>query len=278
MAETQIRFEDGLSYERYMGDWSRRVGAIFIDWLALPSGLKWIDVGCGNGAFSELIVDRCAPNEAQGIDPSEAQLDFARKRSAARLAKFDHGDAMALPFSGDTFDVAIMALVIFFVPDPAKGVAEMKRVVRPGGMVAAYAWDILGGGFALEPIRIELRAMGLKPVDPPSVEVSRLEAMRGLWTGAGLEAVETREIAVQRTFSSFEEFWDITVSGAPSLRPTLGAMSRDEVELLKTRVRARLPGGCRRTYYLRITRERSKGSSTSVGVFRGMSAIGPKRT
>jgi SAM-dependent methyltransferase len=242
MAETQIRFEDGLSYERYMGDWSRRVGAIFIDWLALPSGLKWIDVGCGNGAFTELIVDRCAPNEVRGIDPSEAQLDFARKRPGARLAKFDHGDAMALPFPADTFDVAVMALVIFFVPEPAKGVAEMKRVVRPGGMVAAYAWDILGGGFALEPIRIELRAMGLEPVDPPSVDASRLEAMRDLWTGAGLEAVETREIYVQRTFSNFEEFWDITVSGAPSLRPTLGAMSRAEVELLKTRVRARLPG------------------------------------
>jgi len=241
MAETQIRFEDGLSYERYMGDWSRRVGAIFIDWLALPAGLKWIDVGCGNGAFTELIVERCAPNEVRGIDPSEAQLNFARNRSGVRLAKFDHGDAMALPFPGDTFDVAIMALVIFFVPDPAKGAAEMKRVVRPGGMVAAYAWDILGGGFTLEPIRIELRAMGLKPVDPPTVEASRLKAMRDLWIGVGLEAVETREITVQRTFSNFEEFWDITVLGAPGLRPTLGAMSGDEVELLKTRVCARLP-------------------------------------
>jgi hypothetical protein len=118
----------------------------------------------------------------------------------------------------------------------------MKRVVRPGGMVAAYAWDILGGGFALEPIRIELREMGLKPVGPPSVGASRLEAMRDLWTEVGFEAVETREISVQRTFSNFEEFWDITVSGAPSLRPTLGAMSRAEVELLKTRVRERLPG------------------------------------
>jgi ubiquinone/menaquinone biosynthesis C-methylase UbiE len=115
-----------------MGDWSRRVGTVFIDWLAPPSGLNWIDVGCGNGAFTELIVERCAPNEVRGIDPSDAQLDFARKRSAARLAKFDHGDGMALPFSADTFDVAIMALVIVFVPDPARGVAEMKRVVRPG--------------------------------------------------------------------------------------------------------------------------------------------------
>ena len=179
------------------------MGTVFIDWLALPSGLNWIDVGCGNGAFTELIVERCAPNEVRGVDPSEAQLDFARKRSAARLAKFDHGDAMALPFPADTFDVAIMALVIFFVPDPAKGVAEMTRVVRPGGAVAAYAWDILGGGFTLEPLRIELREMGLKPVDPPSVEASRIEAMRDLWTGAGLEAVETRAITVETDFLEF---------------------------------------------------------------------------
>src|SRR5215468_6024675 len=195
MGETQIRFEDGAAYERMMGNWSRRAGSIFLDWLAAASDLKWIDVGCGNGAFTELLVERCAPTLVNGIDPSEAQLDFARKRLAARQAKFDLGDAMALPFPADEFDGAIMALVIFFVPDPAKGVAEMARVVRPGGIVAAYAWDVLGGGFALEPIRIELRAMGLKPVDPPSVDASRLEAMRDLWTSAGLEAVETREIS-----------------------------------------------------------------------------------
>jgi ubiquinone/menaquinone biosynthesis C-methylase UbiE len=113
---------------------------------------------------------------------------------------------MALPFSEDAFDVAIMALVIFFVPDPAKGVAEMTRVVRPGGTIAAYAWDILGGGFTMEPLRIELREMGIKPLDPPSVEASRIEAMRDLWTGADLEAVETREITVQRHFRVLKNF------------------------------------------------------------------------
>src|SRR5262249_33610474 len=117
----------------------------------------------------------------------------------------------------------------------------MTRVVRPGGMVAAYAWDILGGGFTLEPIRIELRATGIRPVDPPTVEASRIEAMRELWTEANLEAVETLQITVERTFLNFEEFWDITISGAPSIRPTLAAMSPADIELLKTRVSARLP-------------------------------------
>ena len=241
MAEAQIRFDDGESYERYMGDWSQRVGKAFLEWLSAPSGLKWIDVGCGNGAFIELLVERCAPAEVHGIDPSDAQLAFARKRPASRLAKFDRGDAMALPFPAHRFDAAVMALVIFFVPDPGKGVAEMMRVVRPGGIVAAYAWDILGGGFTLEPLRIELRAMGVKPIDPPSIEASRMEAMRDFWTKAGFSAVETRQITVQRTFANFDEFWSTTLSGAPSLRPTLASMSTSDVELFKTRVRARLP-------------------------------------
>jgi ubiquinone/menaquinone biosynthesis C-methylase UbiE len=240
MTEPQIRFDDGLSYERYMGDWSRRVGSVFLDWLAAPSGLKWIDVGCGNGAFTELLVERCAPTLVIGIDPSEAQLDFARKRPAARLAKFERGDAMALPFPADEFDAAIMALVIFFVSDPAKGVAEMARVVRPGGIVAAYAWDMCGGGFTLEPIRIEMRAMGLTVVSPPTSEASRMEVLRELWTRAGLNEVETREITVQRTFPDFEDFWTLSLS-SPNMRSVIPATAPDDVELLKERVRARLP-------------------------------------
>ena len=106
-----------------------------------------------------------------------------------------------------------MALVIFFVPDPARGVAEMVRVVCPGGTVTTYAWDMLGGGFPLEPIQAEMRAMGLKPVLPPSAGASRMDALRSLWTGAGLEAVETREITVQRTFADFDD------SGRPACWP-----------------------------------------------------------
>ena len=132
MTEQQIRFTDGAAYERMMGTWSRPVGDIFLDWLAPASGLRWIDIGCGSGAFTELVIERCAPAEVQGIDPSEAQLAFARTRPGARMAQFRQGDAMALPFPENSFDAAIMALVIFFVPDPEKGVAEMVRVVAPG--------------------------------------------------------------------------------------------------------------------------------------------------
>lgn len=240
MSESSIRFEDGAAYERMMGTWSGLAGKIFVDWLKPPAGWRWIDVGCGNGAFSEVLVERCTPAAVQGVDPSSAQIDFARKRPAARLAKFEIGNAMALPFPDDRFDAASMALVIFFVPEPKKGVAEMARVVRPGGMVAAYAWDILGGGHPQEPIRAELRAMGITPANPPSVEASRIETMHDLWHDAGLEAVETREITVQRMFPNFEEFWEVSQLGS-SLLPTLAAMSTDDVERFKERVRARTP-------------------------------------
>ena len=88
MPEQQIRFDDGAAYERMMGTWSRLAGDIFLDWLAPRPGLRWIDIGCGSGAFTELLVGCSAPAEVQGIDPSEAQLAFARARPAARLAQF----------------------------------------------------------------------------------------------------------------------------------------------------------------------------------------------
>jgi SAM-dependent methyltransferase len=240
MAEPQIRFDDGAAYERMMGNWSRRAGTIFLDWLAPQPGLRWIDIGCGNGAFTELLVMRCAPAEIHGLDPSEGQLAFARTRPGARVAKFRQGDAMALPFADASFDAATMALVIFFVPDPAKGVAEMVRVVRPGGTIAIYAWDMLGGGFPLEPIRIEMRALGREPLSPPSAAASRLDVMRELWTSAGLEAIETREITVERSFTDFDEFWTTSISGS-SVVPTITAMAPGDLEKLKARVRTRLP-------------------------------------
>ena len=240
MADPQIRFDDGAAYERMMGTWSRLAGEVFLDWLALPQGLRCVDVGCGNGAFTELLVERCAPVEIQGVDPSAGQLAFARERHKTKVAEFRQGDALALPFADHAFDAAFMALVIFFVPEPAKGVAEMARVVRPGGTVAAYAWDILGGGFPLEPLQVEMRAMGLKTLRPPSAEASRMNALRALWTDGGLEAVETREIVVQRSFRDFDEFWAISQLGS-TVAPIVAALSPSDVELLKSRVRANLP-------------------------------------
>jgi SAM-dependent methyltransferase len=240
MSEDKIKFEDGAGYERMMGTWSRIAGEVFLDWLAPAQGLRWVDVGCGNGAFTELLVDRCAPAEVQGIDPSEGQLAFARKRPAARLAQFTQADAMALPFEAQRFDAAVMALVIFFVPEPVRGVAEMVRVTRAGGIVAAYAWDILGGGFPLAALGREMRALGVPPSLPPSVDAAGLDNLHALWTGAGLESVQTRTITVERTFENFEEVWTTSLLGA-TIGPKIKAMAPADAAQLKERLRAQFP-------------------------------------
>lgn len=240
MANHDIRFADGAAYERNMGTWSRLAGEVFLDWLAPSPGLRWIDVGCGNGAFSELLICRCAPAEVQGIDPSPGQLSFARARSAAREAEFHRGDAMALSFPDDRFDAAVMALVIFFVPDPAKGVAEMVRVVAPGGLVASYAWDMAGGGFPMGVIQVEMRGMGLDPPVAPNCGASRMDTLSELWTGEGLQAVKTRSITVSRTFADFDDFWTTSLMGA-AFAPIVAAMVPGDAELLKARVRKHLP-------------------------------------
>ena len=239
MEDLRIRFDNGAEYEDHMGKWSRLAGDEFLRWLAPAGRLRWVDVGCGNGAFTELLVERCDPLEVQGVDPSEEQLAFARARLAAAPVRVQSGDAMALPFADAAFDAAVMALVIFFVPEPAQGVAEMARVVRPGGSVSAYAWDILGGGFPFAAMQDEMAALGAPPARPPRVEAASIDALRALWTGAGLEEVETTTIEVQRTFADFETFWRVAQTG-PSTAPWIAAMSPGDVELLRSRLRARM--------------------------------------
>jgi SAM-dependent methyltransferase len=236
----QIRFDDGAAYERYMEKWSQLAGETFLNWLAPKSGLRWLDVGCGSGAFTEMLVERCEPVSVHGIDPSEGQLAYARTRPASHVAHFRQGDAMAQPFPDDTFDAAVMPLVMFVVPEPARGVAEMARVVCPGGSVTAYAWDMCGGGFPYEALQVEMRGLGVAVPVPPSPGASRMDAMLDLWNGAGLDVVETREITVQRIFADFDDYWT-TILGGPSVGPGLAAMASEDLELLKARMRARLP-------------------------------------
>jgi len=236
MAGPQIRFEDGAAYERMMGVWSRLAGEVFLDWLAPPSGWRWIDVGCGSGAFTQLVVERCTPAEVQGIDPSDAQLAYARSRGVAHVAQFHVGDALALPFPGNRFDVAVMALVVFFVPDPEMGVAEMARVVRPGGIVASYTWDILHGGFPNEPLMASMRETGRPPPLPPSAAASEMDALETLWAGAGLDEIESKEITVWRTFRDFDGFWSTSTLGT-NVRAMIAGMSAREIEDAQSRAR-----------------------------------------
>lgn len=247
-----IHFNDGAAYERFMGVWSQLVGDVFLDWLAPAVGQRWLDVGCGNGAFTEQIVARCAPADVHGIDPSAAQLAFARERPSTIGVHFREGNAMALPYADDAFDIAVMPLVLFFVPDPFVGVQEMARVVQPGGTVCAYVWDMEGGGFPYAALHAAMRDLGLPVPMPPHPEAGRLDVIHELWTRAGLDAVATREITVQRTFENFDDFWS-TIQGGPSMGPSLATAPAEALEQLAQRMRVYLPrdGSGRITYEAR---------------------------
>lgn len=243
MTTEPIRFTDGAGYDRFMGVWSRLAGQEFLDWIGPSQGQRWLDVGCGNGAFTQLIAEQCEPLTFVGIDPSEAQLAYARQQSLLQSVDFVNADAMALPFPDDTFDLAVMPLVIFFVPEPAQGVAEMARVVAPGGIVAAYAWDMEGGGFPYQSVNETLGAVGRAIPMPPSAGASRLDVLGDLWTSAGLGDIHTRVITVERTYTDFDDLWT-TVLGGPSAGQALAVMSEKEVSRFREVLRERLqPAG-----------------------------------
>tara|TARA_E500000178_G_scaffold197047_1_gene195117 strand:+ start:553 stop:1338 length:786 start_codon:yes stop_codon:yes gene_type:complete len=209
MDELSIEFNDGKSYEKMMGVWSQLVGRDFLNWMLPDPNLRWLDVGCGAGAFTRLIAEHSAPVALSGIDPSPEQIAFARQNSN-KLADFQVGDALKLPFPDDSFDVAVMALVIFFLADPGRGVAEMARTVAPGGCVASYAWDSLGGGAPASLISNEVKKNGITIPSVPNGSVSALPALEELWHATGMTEIKSQKIIVTREFESFEAFWKNT--------------------------------------------------------------------
>jgi SAM-dependent methyltransferase len=236
MSQASDLFTDGEAYERLMGRWSRLAGEIFLDWIDIPANVRWLDVGCGNGAFTEALIARCSPGEVIGVDPSEAQIAFARARPGAKLAQFRIGDAQALPFGNHRFDVAVMALVVTFLSDPGKAVSEMARVVRPGGWVATYMWDVPGGGTPVYPIYVAMESLGMPSPRPPGAEVSRHDAMQALWKDAGLELVESRVIRIPIEYSDFDDFWSSNAVPVGTQGKAINQMSRTAREELRAQV------------------------------------------
>ena len=244
MIETAVAFDDGAAYERYMGRGSLAVGAVFLDWLAPVKGARWLDVGCGTGVFTELLLDTCSPAAVVAVDPAATQIDYARKRLVAQRADFRVSDAQMLPFPDRSFDVVASALVINFISDRPRALAEMRRVGRPGGSVAGYVWDFAADRAPGWPLTLGLRRIGVEPPQVPGVKDSTIEGLQSLFEQAGLEEIAVQPIDVTVTFPNFDDYWH---SQTPIFRPhgkviaTLTAS--DRVKLVEA-VRAILPVGC----------------------------------
>lgn len=240
MVDAKAVFDDGAAYERFMGRWSRAAGAEFLDWLAPPPGAEWLDVGCGTGAFTELVAGSCSPAGLIGVDPFAEQIEYARGLPVARLADFKVADALKLPFSDRSFDVVASALVINFLPNRPRGLAEMRRVAKPGGLVAGYVWDFAGGRGTGGPLMKALRAIGIDPPTIPGTNDSSIEALQSLFTGAGLQDVEAHAIEIAPVYRDFDEFW---TSQTPAITPIgkfIGALTEPQRLRLRSSVMSTL--------------------------------------
>jgi SAM-dependent methyltransferase len=234
----------GAAYEPYVGRWSRLVAREFLSWLAVPPGKRWLDVGCGTGALTGMIVAMASPAHVDAVDRSEGYVAYAREQVTDPRVRFHVADAQALPSDDAAYDAVVSGLVLNFVPDPARAAAEMARVARPGATVAVYVWDYAekmelmryfwDAAVALDPGARELDEGRRFPLCRP-------EPLGALFRQAGLADVEVRAIDVPTVFRDFDDYWTPFLGGqapAPSY-----AMSRDEAgrAALRERIRAALP-------------------------------------
>jgi len=227
-------FGDAEVYNQGMGRLSRLAGERFLDWISLPGGLRWLDVGCGPGTFTELLLDLTAPSAISAVDPSDQTIAFAKGKPSASRIDYRQGDAMSLPFGDAEFDAAVMALVIQYVPDRAKAMTEISRVVRPGGTIAAYVWAGPNEGHPLQPVRDAVRSIGGPEAGRPGNQIRSIDSLVDLFSAAGLEGVDSCPIEIQLDFKDFDDFWSVQTAEYQD-------MTASDEERLKASLRERFP-------------------------------------
>jgi SAM-dependent methyltransferase len=225
------------AYDRFMGRYSRSLAPQLADLAHVRAGQRALDVGCGPGALTSELVGRLGADAVTAADPSEPFVQAARERHPG--VEVTLARAEDLPFDDGGFDVALAQLVVHFMTDPVAGLAEMRRVTRDGGIVAACVWDHAGGKGPLSPF---WRAVA--ELDPGAPDESHLPGARegqlaALFESAGLDDVEDDALWVRTEHASFEEWWEpFTFGVGPAgayvagLDASAGAELRERCRLL----------------------------------------------
>jgi len=242
-AQPSDSWNQGGPYDRYVGRWSLLVAREFVDWLNLPSSLRWLDVGCGTGALTATIMDQCRPARLVAIDPSEGFVATARARLNDR-ATFHVANAFAIPLGDAEMDVAVSGLVLNFVPEPVRGLTEMRRTTVPGGTIAAYVWDYAG---KMELMRhfwdaaVELDDDARALDEGIRFPLCHPEVLEKAFRSADLSEIKVAPISIPTRFRDFDDFWSPFLGGqgpAPSYAMSLDDDSRNR---LRDLLRKRLP-------------------------------------
>jgi ubiquinone/menaquinone biosynthesis C-methylase UbiE len=241
MPETKVTFDAADDYERLMGRWSRAIGEKFLDWLTPAANADWLDVGCGTGAFTELVLKRCAPKSVSGIDPAPAQIEHARKHFPA--ADFRTGEATTLPFGDAQFDIVASALVINFIPDRPKALTEMRRVLRDGGVVAAYLWDRSAAADLSphSPMEHGLLKIGVESLRPPAAPESTPGGAKAALEHAGFSDIAVTSIEATQTFRDFDDYWQTQTLRLAPVGKTIAALTDAQRTQLRETMHSILP-------------------------------------
>jgi ubiquinone/menaquinone biosynthesis C-methylase UbiE len=203
------------AYEQQMGRWSRRLAPLLIRFSGLADGDRVLDVGCGTGSLTLAVLDGADVAAVTGIDKATMYVEYARGRTPDRRAHFHLADACALPFGEASFDRAFSLLVLQFIPDAARAVAEMRRVVRPGGTVAAAVWDGYGG---LPHMRLVWDIAATLDTSIERLLFRSLNAPDELaeaWRAAGLTDVEQTSLLIRMEYTCFEDYWQPLIREGP---------------------------------------------------------------
>jgi SAM-dependent methyltransferase len=243
MIENDDNWNAGDPYEYFMGRWSKLVAPVFLDWLKAAHHLSWLDVGCGTGALSEAIYHKWQPSSLHCMDLSPEFLEKAKAKNSFK-AEFFVGNAAALPFAKDAFDVVVSGLAFNFFPDPDQALVEMHRVSKADGRIAAYVWDYSGRMDFLRyfwDVACEVDDKASTLDEGNRFPICNADRLRKLFEEAGLNHIQTADLDVDTVFTDFNDYWAPFLGGQGPAPGYLASLSGEMQERIKQILQERLP-------------------------------------
>jgi len=237
-------WQSGIAYERFMGRWSSLLGRKFLDWFAAGPGRSWLDVGCGTGSLTRLILETQQPKEIIGIDPSSGFISHAQASISDPSVHFKVGLAQSLELDSGSMDAVVSGLVLNFVPQPETAILEMKRVTKPGGRIGVFVWDYAEG---MQMLRYFWNAAA--ELDPKAAEldqgarfpVCQAGQLESLVRQAGLKQVEAAPIEIETVFKDFDDYWQPFLGGTGPGSAYAMSLDQDGRQKLEDQLRRTLP-------------------------------------